>query len=58
MFPISHHTTFITTTKRNNNNIINFNNVLKMIANYKELVLELFVHKGRFALESFLETFK
>jgi hypothetical protein len=59
MFSISHHTTIIATIERNNNNIINFHNVLKMIADCKELMFELlFVHKGGFVLGSFLETFK
>jgi hypothetical protein len=59
MFSISHHTIIITTIERNNTNIITFHNVLKMIANYKGLVLKLlFVHKGRFALGSFLKAFK
>ncbi len=58
-FSISHHTTIIATTKRNNNNMINFHSVLKMIIDYKELVLKLlFVHKRGFAFKSFLETFK
>jgi hypothetical protein len=39
--------------------MINFHGVLKMIANYKELVFKLlFIHRGGFALRSFLETFK
>jgi hypothetical protein len=59
MFSISHHTIIITTIERNNNNIITFHNVLKMVINYKELVLKLlFVHKGRYAFGSFLKTLK
>jgi hypothetical protein len=59
MFSISHHTTIIAKIERNNNNIINFHIVLKMIVDCKELVFELlFVHIGRFALGSFIETFK
>jgi hypothetical protein len=54
---MSHHTTVITTIERNYNNIINFHNVLKMIIDYKELVFELFIHKGGFALGSLQETF-
>jgi hypothetical protein len=51
---MSHHTIIIATIERNNNNITNFHNVLKMVANYKGLMLELlFVRKGRFALGSF-----
>jgi hypothetical protein len=58
-FSISHHTTIIATTEKNNNNIINFHNVLKMIADCKELMLKLlFIHREGFALGSFLETFK
>jgi hypothetical protein len=45
--------------RENNNNIINFHIVLKMKSDYKELVLELlFVHRRRFTLRSFLDTFK
>jgi hypothetical protein len=56
---MSHHTTIIATTNGNNNNITNFHHVLKMIADYKELVLKLlFVHKRRFAFGSLQETFK
>jgi len=59
MFSISHHTNIIATIERNNNNITNFHNVLKMIANNKELVLKLlFVHRGGFMLGSLHETFK
>jgi hypothetical protein len=50
---MSHHTIIIATIKRNNNNITNLHNVLKMVADYKKLMLELlFVHKGGFALGS------
>jgi hypothetical protein len=56
---MSQHTIISVTTKKNNKNITNFHNVLKMIANYKELVLELlFVHKGGFAFGSFQKIFK
>jgi hypothetical protein len=59
MFSISYHTTIIATIERNNNNIINFHIVLKMIVDYKELMLELlFIHKRGFVLGSFLDTFK
>jgi hypothetical protein len=59
MFSISHHTTIIAKTERNNDNIINFHIVLKMIFDCKELMFKLlFVHRGRFALGSFLKTFK
>jgi hypothetical protein len=50
---MSHHTIIIATIERNNNNISNLHNVLKMVADYKKLMLELlFVHKGGFALGS------
>jgi hypothetical protein len=56
---MSHHTTIIATTNGNNSDITNFHSVLKMIANYKELMLKLlFVHKRRFAFGSLQETFK
>ncbi len=59
MFTMSHHTTFIATTEKNKNNIINFHSVLKMMADYKELVFELlFIHKRGFALGSLQKTFK
>jgi hypothetical protein len=54
-----HHTTIIIKIDKNNNNITNFHNVLKMIADCKELLLELlFVHKGGFVVGSLQETFK
>jgi hypothetical protein len=59
MFSIFHHNSIIATTRRNNNNIINFHSALKMMADYKELMFKLlFIHRGGFALGSFLETFK
>jgi hypothetical protein len=40
-----HHTTIIATIEKKKNNITNFHSVLKMIADYKELMLELlFIH--------------
>ncbi len=56
---MSHHTTIIATTESNNNNTTNFHSVLKMITNYKELMLKLlFIHRGGFVFESLQKTFK
>jgi hypothetical protein len=50
---MSHHTIIIATTEINNNNITNFHSVLKMIIDYKELMLKLlFIHRRGFAFGS------